>query len=186
MEIEYQLKKLNSVDELSKNLNYKCEARNKNTEIVLHIVNYAVTRLFKCVEGAKQGIGGQALVITYIIYGSDNDLKSLSVINKNLPSIAQDPNILLADKSILESISSSEQGKVFKKQKKRNISITEEKLDEMISKPTKLCLRENNNLRVQVEKKNVKKISEKESIFRSLSFKLGIVLKILQKLNHLT
>lgn len=92
-----------------------------------------------------------------------------------------------------ENTLSDKQEKVFKRQKKCkakyakkcDTNITGEKLDEMTFKLTKLRFMEDNDLKAQVEKKNVKKIFEKKLIFRSPSFELSIVFKILQKIDHL-
>lgn len=52
-------------------------------------------------------------------------------------------------------------------------------------KPTKFCLIEDDNLKTQVKKENIKKISEKKPIFESSSLELGTILTILQKINYL-
>lgn len=132
-------------------------------------------------------------VTTYAIHGFDNNSESLSVVNKNLLSIAQNPNTLLIDENMPKNTLSGKQKNVFKRQKKRrakcakkrNTNIIEEKLDKIIFKLIKLCFMENNNLKTQVKKENIKEIFEKKSIFGFLSFKLGIVFKILQKIDYL-
>lgn len=53
-------------------------------------------------------------------------------------------------------------------------------------KPTKLYLIKDDNLEAWVKKEIAKKIFEKKSIFKFSSFKLAIVLKILQKTDHFT
>lgn len=88
MKIEYWPKKLNPANKPFEHFNYKCEAKDKNAKTVLHIVGYAIAKLFKRVESVEQNIGDQAPIITHTIYRSNNDLKSLSIINKNLSKIA--------------------------------------------------------------------------------------------------
>lgn len=54
-----------------------------------------------------------------------------------------------------------------------------------MSKPIKLYLIKDDNLKALFKKEIIKKIFEKESIFKSSSLKLTTVLKILQEANHL-
>ena len=169
----------------------------------MHIVGY-VTRSStknKCTRNTAKGV--QASKITEVINKPNQVLESQPTTNKNPQSITQSArhdNRDIAIDSLIERskkltncpllskrrrVLTRKQQAVKQAQEQLQVygqpikSVPTTKLSEVLLKPTRLYLIDDNDLDVRVKHENVKEISAKELVFEALLIKLRTVFQIL-------